>query len=128
VDDLLVVGSCNGMICALDRRSGQVKWAYDIRKDGDQSQFHGDPLITDQLIVMGTDGNIGSVCAFERASGTVRWKYKVNERGVASDVLRLENSVYAVTLGDELLCLDLDTGKSKWTFRSSFSSQDFHWT
>jgi hypothetical protein len=55
------------MIRALDRRSGQVKWAYDIRKDGDQSQFHGDPLITDQLIVMGTDGNIGSVCAFERA-------------------------------------------------------------
>jgi outer membrane protein assembly factor BamB len=116
------------MIRALDRRSGQVKWAYDIRKDGDQSQFHGDPLITDQLIVIGTDGNIGHVYAFDRASGTVRWKYKVNERGVASDVLRLGNSVYAVTLGDELLCLDLDTGKPKWTFRSSFSSQDFHWT
>ena len=105
-----------------------MKWAYDIRKDGDQSQFHGDPLITGQLVVIGTDGNIGHVYAFDRASGIVRWKYKVNERGVASDVLRLGNSVYAVTLGDELLCLDLETGKPKWTFRSSFSSQDFHWT
>jgi outer membrane protein assembly factor BamB len=116
------------MIRALDRKSGQVKWAYDIRKDGEQSQFHGDPLITDELVVIGTDGNMGHVYAFERATGTVRWKYKVNQRGVASDVLRLGQNVYAVTLGDEVLCLDLQTGKPRWTFHGSFSSQDFHWT
>ena len=56
------------MIRALDKKTGQVKWDYDIRKDGEQSQFHGDPLITDQLVVIGTDGTIGYVYAFERAT------------------------------------------------------------
>jgi hypothetical protein len=63
--DLLAVSSCNGMIRALDRKTGLVKWEYDIRKDGEQSQFHGDPLVTDRLVVIGTDGKIGYVYAFE---------------------------------------------------------------
>jgi glucose dehydrogenase len=41
VGDLLVVGSRNVMIRALDKKTDQVKWKYDIRKDGDQRQFHG---------------------------------------------------------------------------------------
>lgn len=116
------------MIRALDRKSGQVKWDYNIRKDGDQRQFHGDPLITDELVVIGTDGNIGHVYAFNRSTGTVRWKYKVEEGGVASDIVRAGQNVFAVTLRDELLCLDSETGKPKWTFRSRFSGDDFHWT
>ena len=122
--DVLVVGSCNGKIRALDKTSGQVKWEYDITKDGDQRQFHGDPLITDELVIIGTDGNIGHVYAFERSTGLVRWKYRVNERGVASDIVRLGESVYAVTLGDELLCLDLKSGKTNWTFHGGYSGQD----
>jgi len=124
VGDLLVVGSCNGKIRALDKPSGQVKWEYDITKDGDQRQFHGDPLITDELVIIGTDGNIGHVYAFERSTGLVRWKYRVNVRGVASDIVRLGESVYAVTLGDELLCLDLKSGKINWTFHGGYSGQD----
>jgi len=116
------------MIRALDRNTGQVKWDYDIRKDGEQTSFHGDPLVTDQLVVIGTDGNMGHVYAFDRTTGAVRWKYRVDQRGVASDVIRLGNNIYAVTLGDELLCLDLMTGKAKWTFHSGFSSKDFRWT
>jgi outer membrane protein assembly factor BamB len=116
------------MFRALDRRTADVKWVYDIRKDGEQSQFHGDPLITDEPVIIGTDGKLGHVYAFERSTGVVRWKYKVDQSGVASDVLRLGRNVYAVTLGDELLCLDLQTGKHNWSFRSSFSSKDFHWT
>jgi outer membrane protein assembly factor BamB len=116
------------MIRALDRNTGQVKWDYDIRKDGEQTSFHGDPLVTDQLVVIGTDGNMGHVYAFDRTTGAVRWKYRVDQRGVASDVLRLGNNIYAVTLGDELLCLDLMTGRAKWTFHSGSSSKDFRWT
>lgn len=128
VGDMLALGSCNGMIRALDKKTGQVRWAYNIRNDGEQGQFHGDPLVTDELLVIGTDGKIGHVYAFERSTGAVRWKYRVDERGVASDVVRLGNNLYAVTLADELLCLDLETGKAKWTFRSGFSGQDSHLT
>jgi outer membrane protein assembly factor BamB len=124
VGDLLVVGSCNGKIRALDKQTGKVKWEYDITEDGDQRQFHGDPLITDELVVIGTDGNMGHVYAFERSTGLVRWKYSVKERGVASDIVRLGDSVYAVTLGNELLSLDLKSGKAKWTFHGGYSGQD----
>jgi len=124
VGDLLVVGSCNGMIRALDNKTGQVKWSYDIRKDGEQNNFHGDPLITDELVIIGTDGKMGHVYAFERSSGAVRWKYKVNEYGVASDIVRSGGKLYAVTLGNELLCLDLVTGKADWTFHTSYSGEE----
>jgi outer membrane protein assembly factor BamB len=112
------------MIRALDTKTGQVKWEYDIRKDGEQRLFHGDPLVTNDLVVIGTDGAMGHVYAFEKSTGLVRWKYKVEDRGVASDVLRLGRNVYAVTLGDELLCLDLETGKPNWTFHSGSRSKD----
>jgi outer membrane protein assembly factor BamB len=130
VGDLLVVSSCNGMIRALDNKTGEVKWSYDIRKDGEQSQFHGDPLVTDELVIIGTDGKMGHVYAFERSTGAVRWKYRVENWGVVSDVLRLQNKVYAVTLRDEVVCLNLEDGKLNWTFHSGYSDQatNFHWT
>ncbi len=116
------------MVRALDRRTGQVKWDYDIGKDGNQRQFHGDPAVADRLVIIGTDGVIGHVYAFDGPTGAVRWKHKVEEGGVASDIVRLGQKAYAVTLGDELICLDVETGKPNWTFHSSFSGHDFHWT
>jgi len=127
VGDLLIVSSCNGMIRALDKRSGQVRWSYDVRKDGDQTEFHGDPLVAEDLIVIGTDGNMGHVYAFDRSTGAVQWKYRVEWRGVASDIVRAGNSIYAVTLDDALICLDLQSGKAKWTFRSGAPPKLFYW-
>jgi eukaryotic-like serine/threonine-protein kinase len=123
--DLLVAGSCNGLIRALDKKPGHVKWEYDIRKDGEQSQFHGDPLITDDLVVIGTDGTLGHVYAFDRATGAVRWKYKVEATGVSSDIVRIENQIYFVTIADDLVCLDLQSGKSKWVFHDAYSPQEY---
>jgi len=81
-------------------------------------------LITDRLLVIGTDGKIGHVYAFERTTGAVLWKYKVNDRGVASDIIRVGEDSCFVTLGNELVCVDLETGKPKWSFRSSYSGTD----
>lgn len=119
-----MVGSCNGVIRALDKKTGQVRWEYDIHKDGEQRQLHGDPLVTDKLLVIGTDGQIGHVYAFDRTTGAVVWKYKVNDQGVASDVIRVGESGCFVTLGNELVCVDLQTGKPKWSFRSAYSGDD----
>jgi outer membrane protein assembly factor BamB len=121
--DLLVVGSCNGMIRALDKKTGQVKWEYNIRKDGEQTSFHGDPLVVDNLLLIGTDGTIGHVYAFERATGALRWKYKVEAIGVASDIVRLKNDIYFVTIANDLICLDLQSGKPKWVFHDAYSRQ-----
>jgi outer membrane protein assembly factor BamB len=124
VGDLVVVGSCNALMRGLDKKSGEVRWSYDIRKDGEQRQFHGDPLVTDKLLVIGTDGKIGHVYAFEPATGTVRWKYLVSDRGVASDIVRLGQNVYFVTLRNELVCMGLETGERKWSMHTGYSGGD----
>src|SRR5262249_28920039 len=74
--------------------------------------------------IIGTDGNMGHVYAFDKSTGGVRWKYKVNEHGVSSDIVLLDGKLYALTLGDELLCLDLKTGAPIWTFHTSYSGED----
>jgi outer membrane protein assembly factor BamB len=79
--DVLLIGSCAGTFYAFDKRTGKVRWSYNIHQDADQTSFHGNPLITDQLVLIGTDkscasGGIGHVYAFDRSTGTVRWKYR----------------------------------------------------
>jgi outer membrane protein assembly factor BamB len=129
VGNLLFVGSCSGNFYALDRQTGGIRWSYNIKKDGNQTSFHGDPLVTDNLILIGADnGTQGHLYAFERESGKVRWKSLAPTRaegnvGVASDIVRQGNRVYAVAQGHELLCLSLEDGSTRWTFASHFDRQ-----
>lgn len=104
----------------MDKKTGQVKWTYNVRNDGDQNNFHGDPLITDELVVTSTDGGsrptgIGGVYAFEKLTGKVRWRFD-GGRGVPTGILRLGKRIYFVTLNDELLSIDLATGRRIWSF------------
>jgi outer membrane protein assembly factor BamB len=123
--DLVYVGSCAGTLFALDRATGQPAWTYDIRQDGDQTQFHSEALLTDDLLVIGTDGNtVGYVYAFEKRTGHLRWKHRIepaenarrpgNSVGVRSEILRAGSRVYASTYDNRLLSLDLATGALLW--------------
>ena len=92
--------------------------------DGNQSGFHGDSLVTGDLVVIGTDGGDGHVYAFDKSWGSVRWKYPVprgvaQNRGVTSDIVRLGPAVFGVTIGDELISLDVESGKPRWTYESA---------
>ncbi len=124
-EDLLYVGSCSGIFYALDKSTGSVKWSYDITRDGRQTSFHGDMLVTDELVIIGTDGTsleggIGHLYAFESKTGKVRWKYFAG-RGVTTDVLRLGDRIFAVTQNDELICLNVQNGQREWAFASTFA-------
>src|SRR5437016_14680750 len=99
------------MIRALDKRSGQARWSYDVRKDGDQTEFHGDPLVAEDLIVIGTDGNMGHVYAFYRSTGAVRGKYRVESRGFAPAIVPAVNSIYAMTSDGSSTWLDSPVGQ-----------------
>ncbi len=126
---MLFIGSCAGTFYALDKTTAKVKWSYNIRQDGDQNNFHGSALITDDLVITGTDGGsrptgIGKVYAFDRTTGKVQWKYSAG-RGVPTDIVRLNNNLYAVTFDDELICLDLKTGLLKWSFRTGNPNDQF---
>lgn len=126
--DLLIVASCNGYVRALDKNTGAVRWTYDTRPDGAPLEFHGDPLIAEDLIILGSDfrqaEGVAFVYAFEKATGKLRWKHRV-PHGVMADIQRRGSNLYAVTLDDELICLDLATGDFKWKFASGFTNNKF---
>jgi eukaryotic-like serine/threonine-protein kinase len=116
------VAACSGIVSALDKRDGTVRWLYDIRADGDQRQFHGDPLVADKLILYGTDGaEIGHVYAFDRVTGEVVWKVPSTRRGDTDpgfpvDIVRHQKLVYAVDMREEIVAIELETGSVQWRY------------
>lgn len=120
----MFIGSCNGVVHAIDRRTGQARWTYNALQDaGKRAEFHGNPVAANDLIIFGSDdrnpGGIGHLYAFEQTTGKVRWKYRAGA-GVMADVVRDGDRLYAVTLQDELVCLDLSNGQPRWTFASGW--------
>ena len=127
VGDVMFIGSCAGSFYAISKSTGQVKWSYDIGKDGKQVSFHGDPLVTNDLILIGTDhsctpGGVGHVYAFERHSGNVRWKHP--STGVPTDIVQLNSSVYFGTFQHKWSSIDLRTGDLNWNFSTGTSNED----
>ena len=123
--DLLFIGSCAGKFYALDRATGKVRWNYDIGRDGKQRSFHGNPLIIDDLILIGTDQScdpegIGHVYAFERESGKVRWKYL--STNVPTDIAQLGSTLYFGSFQDNFSAIDFKTRRPKWSFSTGTSN------
>ena len=127
--ELLFIGSCEGTFYAINKSSGQVQWSYDIRKDGRQQSFHGDPLISNDLILIGTDRScdpegVGHTYAFERNSGKVRWKYR--STSVPTDIVQINSNVYFGSFQGIWSSLDLHTGDPKWSFSTGVINKDCH--
>jgi outer membrane protein assembly factor BamB len=123
----MFIGSCAGTFYAINKTTGQLQWRYDIRKDGNQQSFHGDPLVTDDLILIGTDkscdpNGIGHVYAFERDTGKVRWKYR--STSVPTDILQLNSNVYFGSFQDQWTSVDLKTGSLNWSFSTGATNKD----
>ena len=104
-----------------------MRWSYNIHQDGNQTSFHGNPLITESFILIGTDSScaadgIGHVYALDRQTGSVRWKYRT--AGTPTDIARLGSTIYAASFADELIALNLADGRLLWKFATGASNQD----
>ena len=129
VGDVMFIGSCAGNFYAFNKTTGDVQWSYDIRKDGKQQSFHGDPLVTSDLILIGTDRScdpegVGHVYAFERDSGNVRWKY--SSTSVPTDIVQVGSNVLFGSFQDQWSSVDLRTGKLNWNFSTGATNPDCH--
>lgn len=119
------------MIRALDRESGHVVWEYDTSRDGLQASFHGDPLIVENLLLIGTDGfSDDSIYALDKVTGKLRWKARVppgkfEALGVATDIQSLDGRVYATSLADEVMCLRLKDGGLIWSHTSDYRQREW---
>jgi len=123
----LLIGSCAGTFYAFDKRNGHTLWSYNIHQDGNQTSFHGNPLVGDQLILVGTDkscapGAVGHVYAFDQKTGSVRWKYRT--AGTPTDIVRIGSTIYSATFSDELIALNVSDGRFLWKFATGLSNPD----
>ena len=104
-----------------------MRWSYNIGQDGKQKSFHGNPLITDDMILIGTDYNcapdgVGHVYAFDIKTGKVRWKYQTTS--VPTDIVRIGHNVYFGSFQDNWYALKLRTGELVWKFSTGASNED----
>lgn len=111
--DLVLAGSCSGVYYAFDARTGAVVWTYDTREAGGPKNFHGDPVITEELVVTPSDG-VGPAYtyALERHGGAVRW---MRPGAIITDLVRFEQWVVGLEqeTGD-LVAIDIEGGGTVW--------------
>lgn len=125
--DSVFIGSCAGTFYSLHKNTGQPQWSYDIRKDGKQQSFHGNPLIAGDLILVGTDrgcapDSIGHVYAFDRRTGEVKWKYK--STSVPTDIVQVGSNIYFGSFQDRWSAAKLQTGEVTWNFSTGVPNPD----
>lgn len=125
--ELVYLGSCAGNFYALDKSTGAVRWSYDIRKDGNQQSFHGNPLLAGDLILIGTDKScaldgVGHVYAFDRNTGAVRWKYRTTS--ASTDIIQVGTRVYFGSIQGNWTALNLNDGSLAWNFSTDGPNPD----
>ena len=120
--DSLYIGSCSGNYYAFDRASGEIRWRYDTAADGAPASFHGDPLITDDVVITGSDHALGGhVYAFDIATGEVVWKRDVG--GLETDLVLSGSAAIGGTSEGGLIALDIESGAVVWRFERESLTQ-----
>lgn len=78
------------------------------------AQFHGDALVTERLVIVGSDYiPQGYLYAFERSSGAVRWKLAF-PRGVGSQIFEKGGIAFAVSAAGEVVAVEIESGRIIW--------------
>jgi len=60
--------------------------------------------------------------AFDQTTGAVRWKYRTT--GIPTDIAKIGSTVYAATLSDELVALNLKDGTLRWILATGTPNPD----
>src|SRR4029077_295842 len=77
-------------------------------------QFHGDPLLAGDFLVVGTDiDSIGHLYGFLRSTGQLLWKH-TQDGGFPSQIVANGNTAFGMTGATEVLAVDIPTGKLRW--------------
>lgn len=114
VGDAVIIGSCAGSVYALDRSTGKPIWIYDTKADGSAAEFHGEPLVLGERVIIPSDSDPkGHLYAFEIASGNLLWKIPFMQ-GVSTTPLSVDGRVAAVSAGGEVFAADPRKGEIVW--------------
>ncbi|MDB5071227.1 MAG: pyrrolo-quinoline quinone [Candidatus Eremiobacteraeota bacterium] len=77
--DLIVLGQLDGVLVALDRSSGEVRWAKAVANNDAGYSMTMAPLIVGDSVIMGLGGGEfgirGSLSAYALTDGALRWRW-----------------------------------------------------
>ena len=77
-EDLVIFGTLNAKLVALDRKTGKVRWKKTVNNYKDGYAITAAPLIVNGLIVIGNSGGefgiVGMVRAYDAKSGDLVWE------------------------------------------------------
>jgi outer membrane protein assembly factor BamB len=114
VGNAVILGSCAGSLYALDRTTGSPIWLYDTTADGSAAQFHGEPLLLGDRVVIPSDSDPkGHLYCFDTASGDLLWKLAFNQ-GIAATPMLVDGRIVAVSAEGEVVAVDPRTGEVAW--------------
>lgn len=117
VGDAILIGSCSGSVYSLDRATGEPIWLYDTSADGAHAQFHGEPLLVGDRIVIPSDSDpIGHLYAFDTASGEILWKVPFNG-GVATTPLLAGERVVVMSVEGDVAAIEIMSGRVVWRMK-----------
>jgi outer membrane protein assembly factor BamB len=118
---LVVFGSGDGNVYALDSASGAEKWRF---KTGDV--VHASPALADGTIYIG--GWDSFLYALDAATGREKWRFKTgedpkyhNQVGIQSSPAVANGVVYFGCRDSNLYAVDAKTGKQLWAYNNKGS-------
>jgi outer membrane protein assembly factor BamB len=114
VGDAVLIGSCAGSFYALDRTDGKVIWRYDTSADGEPAQFHGEPVLAGQTVIVASDAEPEShLYSFDLDTGSVQWKLS-QPGGFATTPLLVKDRLIAVSTEGTVVAIEPSRGRLLW--------------
>jgi outer membrane protein assembly factor BamB len=100
---------------AFDIETGAIRWSHDFKSEVGQATFHGDPLLTEDLVITGSEAlDPVRMWAFERATGRVSWSRQGEWALTRSDVVGADGLAVGRNDRGDLVALDVTNGEPVW--------------
>jgi outer membrane protein assembly factor BamB len=106
VGDDLVVHGMDGIVRVLDRRTGRLRFAYDVG-----SPIESSPLVRDRIDYFGAWN--GNVYALDLRTRRLRWVYRSGYK-ITSSAALADRTLYIGDYGGRLLALTPGSGRLRW--------------
>lgn len=109
------MGSCAGVYYAFDIETGAIRWRHDFKPEVGQATFHGDPLLTEDLVITGSESlDPVRMWAFELATGRASWSRQGEWALTRSDIVGTEKLAVGRNDRGDLVALDVTNGEPVW--------------